>query len=66
LKVGFDEGDINFETIINIIEEYIVYYSYYNSKKEIPSLSKTFFSSRFEEMILNFSIHGGEKNTITH
>ena len=30
--------DINFETIINVIEEFISYYSYSNSRKKAPSI----------------------------
>lgn len=55
---GYDEDKINFETIINVVEDFIIHYS--NTNK-IPSLSKTFFSSRFENDLLNFSIVGGEE-----
>lgn len=56
--------DVNFETIINVIEELIVFYGSfnYNSHRQqiLPSLISCFFSPSFEENILNFSIKGGE------
>lgn len=61
LETGYTDHDINFETIINVIEELIVYYAYYDKDRELSSLNKSFFSSRFEDAILNFSIQGGKK-----
>jgi hypothetical protein len=61
VKNGYDEKDINFETIINVIEELIIYYSSFEKNKKTPSLHKTFFYSSFEEILLNFSIEGGIK-----
>ncbi|MEO8884531.1 MAG: hypothetical protein ABI367_00615 [Mucilaginibacter sp.] len=61
LKVpGYSKDDINFETIINVIEELIVYYANHGLRTKVPALMKTFFSANFEEEILNFSIMGGE------
>lgn len=60
---GYSENDINFETIINLIEELIVYYSYFDVDKETLSLLNCLFSPKyknFEYEILNFSIKGGE------
>lgn len=57
---GNNEIEINFETIINVIEELIVYYSYFNNLNKTPSLLQCFFSVNFEEEIFNFSIKGGE------
>jgi hypothetical protein len=57
----YPKEDINFETIINIIEELIVHYSYFDNKRELPSLSKILFSSKFGNDILNFSIKGKVK-----
>lgn len=57
---GFEEKDINFETIINVIEELIVYYANHGMQKKVSALMKPFFSSNFEDEILNFSLIGGE------
>lgn len=56
---GYDEKDINFETIINVVEEFLIYYSSFDKDKKTPSLLKVFFNSSFEEILLNFSIEGG-------
>ncbi|MCW3091408.1 MAG: hypothetical protein JWP81_2477 [Ferruginibacter sp.] len=56
---GNKESEVNFETIINVIEELVVYYSYFNNHDKTPSLLKCFFSANFEEDIFNFSIKGG-------
>jgi hypothetical protein len=55
---GYKETDITFETIINVIEELMIYYSSFDKDKEIPSLQKTFFDSKFEKILLNYSIDG--------
>lgn len=64
LDNAYKKEDVNFETIINVIEELIVYYGSfnYNSRKKqmLPSLLSCFLSPSFEENILNFSIKGGE------
>ena len=60
-KEGFSESDVNFETIINVIEEMIVYYSEFDSKKQLPSLMRTFYDAKFDNNILNFSIKGGTR-----
>ena len=57
---GYTEKDINFETIINVIEELIVYYANHGLMKKVSALMKLFFNANFEEEILNFSIIGGE------
>jgi hypothetical protein len=57
---NYTDSDINFETIINVIEEFIVYYSYFDLKKKTSSILKSFFDNRFEDTLLNFSIEGGE------
>ncbi|CAL1518572.1 SIR2 family protein [Chitinophaga sp. MM2321] len=57
---GYDKNDINFETIINVIEELIVYYANHGQRKKVPALMKPFFSPNFEQEILNFSVIGGE------
>jgi len=54
------ESEINFETIIDVVEEFIVHYSYIQRKKK-HSKSKIFFDSKFENILSNFSIAGGEE-----
>ncbi|MCC5916476.1 MAG: SIR2 family protein [Cryomorphaceae bacterium] len=60
LKNGYSEDDINFETIINLIEELIVYYSCFDNEKKLPSLQSCLLSPNFENEIFNFSVKGGE------
>lgn len=61
LDNGYNKDDITYETIINVIEELIVYYSYFNNEKKTTSLLGCFFTSKFEKEIFNFSIKGGEQ-----
>ena len=61
IEYGYSEKEINFETIINVIEELIVYYSKFNKKKKTTSLMAAFLSANFEHEILNFSIEGNER-----
>ncbi|HTO14798.1 MAG TPA: hypothetical protein VLZ83_03465 [Edaphocola sp.] len=56
---NYSDADINFETIINVIEELIVYYSSFNARQKLPSIPHIIFSSKFEDELLNFSIEGG-------
>jgi hypothetical protein len=63
ISTGLLENDVNFETIINVIEELIVHYSYFDRKGELPSLNRAFFSSKFENEILNFSVDGKKRHT---
>ena len=63
ISTGHSESGVNFETIINVIEEFIVHYSYFDRKGELPSLNKAFFSSKFENEILNFSVNGEKRHT---
>jgi hypothetical protein len=51
--------DINFETIINVIEELIAYYSYSNNRRKTKSLFSCFFLPEYEKELLNFSVPGG-------
>jgi hypothetical protein len=54
LANGFKESDVNFETIINVIEELALHYSKY--QKEIPhSLYSCFFKPMYETELFNFS-----------
>lgn len=59
VKSGYVEKEINFETIVNVIEELLVFYSSFDNDKGTPSLLKVFFCSSFEDTILNFSVEGG-------
>jgi hypothetical protein len=59
---GFLKSCINFETIINVIDDLIIYYSYFDyqpftenpPKKE--SLQSIFFTNKYGDEILDFSI----------
>ncbi len=59
IKCGYKVSEINFETIINVIEELIVYYSEFNRKNKTPSLLKAFLTENNLSEILNYSINGG-------
>lgn len=48
--------DVNFETIINVLEELLVYYSNQGMDHPKRSLHFNFFEQRYEDEILNFSI----------
>jgi hypothetical protein len=61
---GYSEQDINFETIINIIEELMVYYSNHGLLKKVPALIHDFFQPQFEDKILNYTIMGDSKRHI--
>jgi hypothetical protein len=61
---GYNTWDVNFETIINVVEELIVYYGKFNyndfyENEKLPSLTKCFFENRYEDTLLNYSIKGG-------
>ena len=58
-KYGYTDSEINFETLINVIEELIVYYSVYNKETRTPSLLKAFLSENDLCNIFNYSIKGG-------
>lgn len=61
VDTGYDpKEEINFETIINVIEELIVYYSEFNKNKQTPSLIKVFLSANDLCQIFNYSIEGGK------
>lgn len=64
IKSGYHKDEINFETLINAVEELIIYYSYFDKNSELPSFLKILFSSRYENQILNFSIEGGLKRHV--
>lgn len=63
-EVGkYNEKDINFETIINVIEELIVYYSLFNVHGKTSSLLSVFLAPKFEEQLLNFTMVEGLNGT---
>ena len=65
IDAGYEEREVNFETIINVIEELIVYYSTSDSQyrlsssTKLPSLYSVFFHSNIEADIFNFELEGG-------
>ncbi len=60
---GYKSEEINFETIINVIEEFIAHYAYFDENRKLPTINKSFFCSRFENNLSNFSIVvGAEKH----
>lgn len=60
LKDGFgSDENVNFETLINVIEELIVYNSKFKGSPKLSSLISCIFTERFDEEIYNFSIKGG-------
>lgn len=61
ISSGNKPEDISFETIINIIEELIIYYSYSDNNRSVPSLMKIFYDFKFEDLFLNYSICGDGK-----
>ena len=58
LANGYSTNEVNFETIISVIEELIVYYSQFNADTRIPSLLSSFLTSRYENELHNYSIKG--------
>ena len=57
---GFLKDDLNFETIFNVIEELIVYYSDYDKENRTPSIPRSLFNDDGIDVIFNFSIDGNE------
>ena len=56
---GYSAYEVNFETIISVIEELIIYYSQFTAEAKVPSLLSVFLASRHETELLNYSIEGG-------
>ncbi|MEH6407294.1 MAG: hypothetical protein V7767_08445 [Leeuwenhoekiella sp.] len=61
LDNGFEESEVNFETIISVIEELAIYFSEFNAKNQTPSLLRNFLNDSELNKILDFSIKGGER-----
>ncbi|HCE57763.1 MAG TPA: hypothetical protein DER09_08090 [Prolixibacteraceae bacterium] len=60
-KCGYADSEVNFETIINVVEELIIYNSEFNKHKRTPSLLKSFLSENELCNIYNYSIRGGKR-----
>lgn len=60
-KCGYSKSEINFETIINVIEELIVHNSEFNKEKKTPSLLRSFLAEFNLNDIYNYSIKGGAR-----
>ncbi|HXQ33672.1 MAG TPA: hypothetical protein VN843_06590 [Anaerolineales bacterium] len=58
LESGYPSHAINFETIISVIEELVVYYSKFDTNLTVPSISNVFLTARHEKQLLNYSIEG--------
>lgn len=56
---GVSEKEINFETIINVIEELIAYYSNFNGETKSSLVACFMHPSEVMNDILNFEIEGG-------
>jgi len=56
---GFSEKEINFETIINVIEELIVYYSDFDNETKSSLIACFVEPSEVMKDILNFEVEGG-------
>ncbi len=52
-------NEVNFETIISVIDELVVYYSQFNADTKTPSLMSSFLASCFQEELCNYSIKAG-------
>ncbi|EPR69026.1 SIR2 family protein [Cyclobacterium qasimii] len=59
----YDKDDVNFETIINVIEELSVYYSEFKKGKQSPSLLRSFINDLEFEKLFDYSIKGGKRKT---
>jgi len=62
LKQGYQPWEANFETIINVVEELIIYHSSFNGTVNTNSLFKTFMELKNSENLLNFAVHGEKKH----
>lgn len=54
--------ELNFEIIINVIEELIIYYSEYNRDLQTPSILRSFIENEQLDKIFDFAIDGGKRN----
>lgn len=56
IEAGYTNDEVNFETIINVLEELIIYHSEYNLSTRTPSLLRCFVNSFEHHEIFNYSI----------
>ena len=61
IKSGFKEDSVNFETIINVIEELAIFFSEYDPENKTPSILRVFLTENDLDRIFNFSIEGGQR-----
>lgn len=61
ISFGYSPDEINFETIISVIEELIIFYSEFDKEKQIPSILAPFFSFNWRDELLNYNIKGGKR-----
>lgn len=59
LANGYPSCNVNFETIISVIEDLIIYYSKFDKDLPVKSISSVFLAPRYEKELLNYSIIGG-------
>lgn len=59
LANGYPSCNVNFETIISVIEDLIIHYSKFARNLPAESISSVFLAPRFEKELLNYSIKGG-------
>lgn len=62
LRSGYAGHTVNFETIISVIEELIIYYSKFDKGLTGPSISSVFLQARHEGELLNYSVDGTAKH----
>lgn len=62
LKNGYKAWEANFETIINVIEEFLIYNSTFNRTGTTDSIFKIFMEFRNAENLLNYKVHGERKH----
>lgn len=60
---GLHENEINFETLINCVDELIVHYSYSNKKEKKQSIHKSIFQVINEDFINNFDVESSNGDT---
>ncbi len=60
LANGYPSRNVNFETIISVVEDLIIYYSKFDKDLPVESISKVFLAPRYEKELLNYSVAGGK------
>lgn len=62
IECHYEENEINFETIVNVIEELLIYFSEYSTQSKTPSLLRALIPKNDLSIILNYSIKGGNRS----